>query len=83
VIPAGLIESGIQWVIPMEFFILVVVASIVEELLKFFGMKLSIGKNKAFDEPIDGMIYAAAVGLGFASLENIFYVWDAWQNDML
>ena len=83
VIPAGLIESWIGYLIPAEFIILVIVAPIVEELLKFLGMKRSIGKHKAFDEPIDGIIYAAAVGLGFASVENIFYVREAYQTGMM
>ena len=27
-----------------------------------------------FDEPLDGIIYASAAALGFASLDNVFYV---------
>lgn len=83
VLPAGFIEVMIEGIFPIPVFTLVVVAPIVEELLKFSGMRVSIGKHKAFDEPVDGIIYATAVGLGFATLENIFYVWDAWQEGMM
>lgn len=31
-------------------------------------------RHTEFDEPMDGIIYAAAAGLGFASIENILYV---------
>ena len=31
-------------------------------------------KNPFFDEHFDGIIYAVSVGLGFAAIENIFYM---------
>lgn len=45
-----------------------------EELSKFAAVRLFIYRNAQFNEPLDGMIYAAAAALGFASLENVFYV---------
>jgi RsiW-degrading membrane proteinase PrsW (M82 family) len=47
-----------------------------EELAKFAAVRLFIYRTREFDEPLDGIIYAAAAALGFASLENIFYVVD-------
>ena len=32
--------------------------------------------NVKFDEPRDGIVYAAAAGQGFDTIENIFYVLD-------
>ncbi len=55
------------------FFYLVIVA-VVEELAKFFVVFTVAYPNRAFDEPMDGIVYAAASALGFASFENIFYV---------
>jgi RsiW-degrading membrane proteinase PrsW (M82 family) len=52
----------------------VLVAPIVEELGKFFAVKLSIYNHKEFNEPMDGIIYASAVALGFASIENGIYL---------
>jgi RsiW-degrading membrane proteinase PrsW (M82 family) len=31
-------------------------------------------RSRDFDEPMDGVVYGTAVGLGFAALENIFYL---------
>jgi RsiW-degrading membrane proteinase PrsW (M82 family) len=32
-----------------------------------------------FDEPIDGLVYASAVAIGFATLENLIYLpWLGW-----
>jgi RsiW-degrading membrane proteinase PrsW (M82 family) len=48
----------------------------VEELVKFAAVRLWIYRDPEFDEPLDGIIYASAAALGFASLENVFYVID-------
>ena len=46
----------------------------VEEGLKFLAVYLFFFRHKEFDEPIDGLIYAGTVALGFASAENLYYV---------
>lgn len=51
-----------------------VVAGFSEELVKFVFLYLIIWKSKEFDQHYDGIIYAVAVSLGFACLENILYV---------
>jgi RsiW-degrading membrane proteinase PrsW (M82 family) len=43
----------------------------IEELLKFLAVYLLVARRKAFDEPLDAMIYMITVGLGFAAVENI------------
>ncbi len=50
-----------------------------EEISKFLAVRLFIYKNREFNEPLDGIIYAAAAALGFASLENVLYVID-WHT---
>jgi RsiW-degrading membrane proteinase PrsW (M82 family) len=47
-----------------------------EELAKFAAVRLYIFRHPEFDEPLDGVIYASAAALGFASLENVLYVID-------
>lgn len=47
-----------------------------EELCKLIFLYLFIWKSQYFDEYYDGIEYAAFVGLGFAGLENIMYVWQ-------
>jgi protease PrsW len=53
-----------------------IAAPVVEESLKFLVVFLAIYRNPKFDEPMDGIVYAMAAGLGFATIENIFYVID-------
>ena len=43
----------------------------VEELAKLLPFVLVCARFRAFDEEIDGMVYASAIGLGFATLENV------------
>lgn len=49
-------------------------AAIPEESAKLFFLWLLLRKNPFFDERLDGIVYAACVGLGFAGLENILYL---------
>ena len=50
------------------------VASFTEETLKYLAFILIIWRNKNFNEFFDGIIYASFISLGFAAIENIFYV---------
>jgi protease PrsW len=50
------------------------VAGVVEEFLKALFFHKGIYHHREFDEPIDGVVYAVAVSLGFAMVENILYV---------
>ena len=70
VIPAAVIELLFpEGVVSSAF-----VAPVVEEAAKFLVVFLAIYRNPEFDEPMDGIVYAAAAGLGFATIENILYV---------
>jgi len=46
-------------------------AAFVEEMIKFYAIKLVILNDPEFDEPVDAMIYMVTAGLGFAAIENI------------
>ena len=46
----------------------------VEELSKFMAVRLGAFRSLYFDEPRDGLVYAAAASLGFASVENLIYI---------
>ena len=50
-------------------------AAPVEEGLKFIILFFVVYNMKEFNEPIDGMVYGVTVSLGFATLENIYYVY--------
>jgi RsiW-degrading membrane proteinase PrsW (M82 family) len=45
----------------------------IEEFLKWFLVYFIIYRHTSFDEPYDGIVYAVAVSLGFATLENVIY----------
>ena len=54
----------------LEYFVGV---AMVEEALKYAALATVI-KNPAFNYVFDGIVYAVAAALGFAALENVFYV---------
>lgn len=59
-----------------------IVAALPEEGLKLFALWLILSGNPYFDEHFDGIIYAVSIGLGFAAVENVFYLFgnmDEWQ----
>ena len=86
IIPVAILESGIEAMLfgvegkptsllgttTMAF----VVAALPEETFKLFALWMVLRKNPYFDEHFDGIVYAVCVGLGFASLENIMYVFS-------
>jgi len=86
IIPVAILESGIEAMLfgvegkptsllgttTMAF----VVAALPEETFKLFALWMVLRKNPYFDEHFDGIVYALCVGLGFASLENIMYVFS-------
>lgn len=58
--------------------VVVVVAPLGEETLKYLGTSRFSRRNPAFDEPVDGMIYGSTVGLGFAAAETVDYLTGAY-----
>ena len=52
-------------------------AGIPEEFCKWALFMLIIWKNKNFDEFFDGIVYACFIGLGFACVENMMYVFGS------
>lgn len=69
------LELILDPVISLPFFSYhVVVVGLVEESFKFLPFILAVRRYKAFDEPIDGIVYAAAIAVGFAGFENLGYL---------
>lgn len=50
--------------------------ALVEEAFKWLAMYIFTRNNKNFNSLFDGIIYAVFVSLGFAILENVFYVFS-------
>jgi RsiW-degrading membrane proteinase PrsW (M82 family) len=50
----------------------------IEELSKFIAVWIFVDrKHIAFNSPLDGMVYAAAAALGFATIENWYFMLEA------
>lgn len=80
---AGIVPAFI-FEIPFSGLVLTVIAApIVEESVKFTAVYKTIYSDAEFDEPMDGIVYAAAAALGFASIENVLYLLRASQSSGL
>ena len=51
-----------------------VVVALSEESAKYLMMRGFLYKRKAFNEPYDGIMYMVMIGMGFAAIENLLYV---------
>lgn len=63
-------------------------AGFTEEFLKYAGVLLSVYWSPNLNEPYDGIVYASALSLGFATLENVVFVFTggfatAWARAFL
>lgn len=84
IVPAILIEQAFDTVldgtlVSVALFSYGVVA-FSEEFSKFLGLRYYAYPKKSFDEPLDGIVYSVMVSMGFATLENIFYVFSFAQQ---
>jgi RsiW-degrading membrane proteinase PrsW (M82 family) len=89
-IPVAILEMGLETILfgvdgepqslagttIMAFF----VAAIPEESFKLLALWLVLRKNPFYDEHFDGIVYAVCIGLGFAAIENVMYLFseDEW-----
>ena len=58
------------------------VAALPEECFKLLVLWLVLRRNRYFDEHFDGIVYSVSIGLGFAAIENVLYLFtfaDNWQ----
>ncbi len=80
VIPAGLIEEMLTI---NNIIIDSMMVGIVEEAAKFLAVYLYVYRKSEFDEVMDGIVYSAAASLGFASLENLLYIYSFGPEVMI
>lgn len=76
--PVAFVEGFFGLFIASPLIMGAIVAPIVEEYGKFYVVRQFAYQDTEFDEPMDGIVYAAAAALGLASLENVFYVFTAY-----
>ncbi len=55
----------------------VLVIGFSQEFLKYAALRFSVYNSAEFDERTDGIIYATAIGLGYATVLNIAFVVDS------
>lgn len=58
-------------------------AGFTEETLKFVAIYFYIRTKTDFDEPMDAIVYGTLISLGFATLENFQYVYNAGNPDFI
>lgn len=81
--PAVLLLSYLGWPnFETDSFVGVVMESFIsaafpEELFKLAALSLLVKRCKHFDEMFDGIVYAVCIGMGFAGLENVLYLFGA------
>ncbi|MED2011323.1 MULTISPECIES: glutamic-type intramembrane protease PrsW [Brevibacillus] len=63
-----------EWNWRSELFASIFQSAVVEEFFKWMVLYFTVYKHVEFDEPYDGIVYAVAVSLGFATLENFIYL---------
>ena len=86
VIPAGVIELVLSMIFPSEKGIIsaiirgFIIAGLTEELLKYFVLYKGFFRSPEFNERFDGIVYAVFVSLGFATVENILFVYTGGVN---
>ncbi|HEY9046764.1 MAG TPA: PrsW family glutamic-type intramembrane protease [Ohtaekwangia sp.] len=51
--------------------------ALIEEFSKFIFVRFVLFYNRNFNEPFDGIVYAVLVSMGFATLENVAYVFQS------
>ena len=55
-------------------------AAIPEEVAKLVMLWLLLRNNPYFDEHFDGIVYAVCIGMGFAAIENVLYLFDNYES---
>jgi RsiW-degrading membrane proteinase PrsW (M82 family) len=76
-LPVAVVEALVGDFVGSIFVLAVVVAPIVEEIGKFLAVWWAIFPSAEFDQVIDGVTYSVAAALGFASVENVLYVFSS------
>lgn len=61
-----------------------VIVAFLEEFFKFISLRYFMYYRRVFNEPIDGIVYGVMIGMGFATLENLYFVLEGgWQTGVL
>lgn len=85
VLPAIILEKSLPNIVPgsngnslfsVAIYTFVIIAAS-EEFSKYIFLRYYAYRKPSFNEPYDGIIYAVMVGMGFATIENLMYVFGS------
>lgn len=61
----------------------VLIVATAQELAKYAAVRYTLYPSAEFDEPVDGIIYATAAGIGFATYENFHFLQELDRQVLL
>ncbi len=73
-------DAAELWKTAIESFVFI---GLVEEGYKFICLRLFIFNRKEFNGPYNGITYAVMISMGFATIENFFYVFSGDSSGQL
>ena len=82
IIPAIFLELFAKGMFTNLFLYVFIGIALVEEGVKYFFLKKYLFNKPDFNEPMDGIVYAVMISLGFATVENIAYVLNNEGQEM-
>ena len=82
IIPAIFLELFVEGIFTNLFLYVFIGIALVEEGVKYFFLKKYLFNKADFNEPMDGIVYAVMISLGFATVENIAYVLNNEGQEM-
>ena len=82
IIPAIFLEAFAEGMFASLFLYVFIGIALVEEGVKYFFLKKYLFNKPDFNEPMDGIVYAVMISLGFATVENIAYVLNNEGQEM-
>lgn len=87
VIPAAVAEGMFGWLDKLGFVGLAIsawgVIAISEETVKYLVLRYLAMPLRSFNEVYDGILYGVAVSLGFATIENVLYIFMSGEHGVL
>jgi RsiW-degrading membrane proteinase PrsW (M82 family) len=78
-----MIAAKLGWTQSVSWYIVIlpiVCFAFIEEIVKYTAARLTALRTAFFDEPIDAIIYLITAALGFAAMENFFYLFYNLSN---
>ena len=74
------LEQWVQQNYAFNIILVVVLWSCIEELFKWAAAGLAAFDTREYDEPIDAVVYMLTAALGFAAMENVFFLVTSITN---